>query len=159
MLFYLKYKDQKDIDKIPSSYLVLNITFKKKIPNHDNIKNLDITPDVSLVNKETDKEKYIYKLNTTYREYVVLIVNKLLDRPASNSIVIACSEKECDKYGFNVPKVICEFIEKRYEYKTYKFTNTILKDMRNSSRFSDKGLTRMIKDMAKLTKLFSKPKI
>lgn len=152
MLFYMKYSSQADIDKIPSTYTIINITSKKKMPNHSNIKNLNITPDTE-VGKDDPKERYIYKLNTKYREYLVVLTNMLLNTPAAQSIVIVCSNKECEKYGFNVAKVICKYIENRYSYNAFKFTNTVTKSMRLESVFSDKGLTRLIKDMNSLNKL------
>lgn len=148
----MKYNSQSDIDKIPSTYTIINITSKKKMPNHSNIKNLNITPDTE-VGKDDPKERYIYKLNTKYREYLVVLTNMLINTPSAQSIVITCSSKECEKYGFNVAKVISKYIESRYDYKAFKFTNTVTKSMRLESIFSDKGLTKLIKDMNSLNKL------
>lgn len=151
MLFYMKYSSQKDIDKIPSSYTVINITRKNKMMYHPNMKNLHIIPDVNVVKDE--KERYIHRLDSKYREYVIVLANLLVKSKHANSIVIICSEKDCEKYNLNVSKIICQYIEKRYNYKTFKFTNDVIRSMREQSIFSDKGLTKLIKDMNSLGKL------
>lgn len=147
MLFYMKYNDEEEIKKLPSSYLVINLTKKKRIIPHNNIKNVNFLPD-----KNDDKEKFEYDIITKYREHLTVLANYLIKATASNSMVIVCSEKLCKKAGFNIPKAVCGIITERYKFKSFKFTYDITTAMIKESKFSKKGLTNLIKDMDSLRK-------
>ena len=149
MLFYMKYEEKREVEKIPSSYLAINLSNKKKIIAHPNSKNISILPELDY--KKIDaKDKFRKDLITKYREHLTVLANYLIKSHAANSLVIVCDKKLCDKIGFNPAKLICEMIEKRYEYKTYKFTYDVLPEMLRKSKFSKKGLTNLIKDMDSL---------
>lgn len=147
MLFYMKYNDEKKVEKLPSSYLIINLTNKVKVIPHNNMKNLSLIPE-----KNSDKDKFEYELLTTYREHLTVLANYLIKAKPNNSLVLVCSEKLCDKYGFNIAKVICDLITERYKFKSFKFTYDVTSEMMNDSKFSKKGLTNLIKDMDSLRK-------
>lgn len=149
----MKYENQKDIDKIPSSYLVLNIASSNRKIKHNNLKKLELLPDsnIKTVGKRyKEKDKYNHKLMTDYKESITVIANYLINHSHNQSVVIICKKGE---WSINLAKLICKYIEKRYEYKSYKFTNTVVKDMRENSKFTQEGLTRLVKDMNAVRKL------
>lgn len=149
MLFFKKYKDKDEVEKLPKNYLVIDLTKRKSIIPHPSIKNVPILPEID---SKDIQEQFEYELVSKYREHITILANYLVKSSPANSLVIVAENKLCKKAGFNIPKVICETIEKRYKYPYFKFTYDITTDMLKESKFTKKGLTNLIKDMNSLRK-------
>ena len=145
----MKYKSQKDISKIPSSYIVMDIGNAKGI-HHDNLVNIKMLP-----KDDCNKDEYIHSLITTYKEGIAIITNYLVKNKHNKSIVIVVNEDLLGKRAIDInpTKLICKFIEDRYGYKSFKFTNTVVRKMLEQSKFNADGLIKLIKDMDKVRKI------
>jgi hypothetical protein len=158
MLFYKKYKSQSDISEIPDSYIVIDVSSQNsKISkiHHPNLTRLEIVPDRTK-SKKDDKELledlFVHNVIIEYTNHLTVISNYLINHSHSASVVVICNNDDVSLYGINTAKLICKFIEQRYEYKAFKFTNTIVKTMRDESKFTETGLLHLVKDLNKVKK-------
>lgn len=146
MLFYLA--DESDIKLIPSSYTVLVVSDTIKTIEHSNYARVDLLPDISSIeDKDKLKKKFKKKIKDKYKLKIAAIVNDLQKLPPANSIVFVMSQKDKELYKFNYVKTICSYIEDRYGYRPFKFTNCVTRDMRQESKMDNDGLNKLVVDM------------
>lgn len=143
MLFYTT--DSKDFEEIPSGYFVFGISNSVRV-NHPNFQYLE-----SLIPQHNEsKEEYKQRLKNNLT--VLSLVKLLKDYGHNNSIVLLCSEKDKIKHGFNYVKIICKYINKKYNYNYYKFTNDVVRQMRDQSVLIDEYFDKFLYDYSNCIK-------
>ena len=148
MLFYTKNKD--DIQDIPETYLVLILSNSIKNISHSNYRRVNLNPSINFsseCDKKELKKRYLKKIKKEYKNQIAAIVQAACRTDQLNSIVMVYN----DKYEFDYMKVICKYIEDRYNYKCFKFTNTITRDMRKLSKIDKEGQIRLSEDLIDMT--------
>lgn len=146
MLFYLT--NEEEIKLIPSSYLVLVLSNYNVKVSHPNIRKLD---SLDLLPNNSDKKDYKEKLKRK-KLAVAVLFNTVSKTGPSDSVVLYTTKKDIEKYQFNYLKTLCKYIENRYEYSFYKFTNNIDREMIEKSRMDVLGSYNLIEDLGKVDK-------
>lgn len=137
MLFYCS--DDK-LDRIPSSYITVMVS-KKDVADHESLVGCnELVPTVipSAV-KGRRKRIYIRDLKKDPRK-AAFVTAMLMQLHQGSDVVFVYSKEEKEKYEFNYCKAICQYIEDRFGYPGYKFTNDTTLDMKRDSKFSKNGL-------------------
>lgn len=151
MLFYTN--KESELGMIPSGYHVIVISRNIKVINHPNAKRIkELLPEMD-INDDKKKElrqKYRKSLNKELKEYIVPLVQVISKSESANSVVFVCNKQDTEDCGFNYVKAICNYIEKRYEYTAFEFTNCVTKTMRDLSKCSKKGNEKLISDIIKI---------
>ena len=154
MLFYMELKNEREIEMIPSSYFVFMLSDNKHIfLSHNNYKLLKLMPDITYYRDIDSKKKaYRVKLKKLYIEYIIMIASLLYKKSHNESVVIVSTVEENKLYGFNIAEQFAKTISKRYNYKNFEFTNTVLRHMRIESRFEDNMVGKLLMDMDSIGK-------
>ena len=149
MLFYMTLEKERDVENIPSSYLFFTLSDSKKLSlKHPNFKLLKLMPDITYYKDVKDKKKaFKKKINNLYTEYIIMIASLLYKKSHSESVVIVSTKEENELYGFDIAKVVAKVISKRYDYKCFEFTNTVIRSMRDKSKFSEENAKKLLYDM------------
>lgn len=152
MLFHMELNNEKGIESIPSTYFVFMISDNKHLSlPHNNYKLLNTMPDITYYRNVEDKKKaYRIKMNSVYNSYMIMMASLLYKKSHNESIVIVSSKEENEEYGFNIAKQWAKIISDRYQYKCFKFTNTVLRSMRLESRFDETNYAKLLMDMDKI---------
>ena len=151
MLFYTTKENE--IGMIPSGYHVIVISRNIKNSNHPNMKRVkELLPEININDEEKKdaQKKYKKSLSKELKKYVVPLVQVISKSESSNSIVIVCDKEDIEECGFNYVKTLCNFIEKRYEYTVFQFTNCVTRTMRELSKCSKKGNEKLLSDLMKI---------
>lgn len=149
MLFYMELKNEREIEMIPSSYFVFMLSDNKHLYlSHNNYKLMKVMPDVTYYRNVDEKKKaFRIKLKKIYKEYIIMISSLLYKKSHNESVVIVSTKEENEFYGFNIAEEFAKTISKRYDYQNYKFTNTVLREMRLNSTFNEMMSGKLLMDM------------
>lgn len=137
MLFHCS---EEKIDRIPSSYIVVMVS-KKDVADHEGLVGCrELIPCIiPSVDKDKRKKKYVRDLKKDPRKEA-FITSMLMQLNMGSDVVFVYTKDEKEKYGFNYCKALCQYIEDRFGYPGYKFTNDTTLEMKRDSKFSSNGM-------------------